>query len=114
MCGISCFICSTCHDHATPNLETLLAKRGPDSTMFHKVLYQESTSIVFCASVLSMRSVKSIKQPLVNDDGSVLIFNGEIYSGLGNVSRCFKMMLLFNVFNFLFRLNMKRYVILSI
>ncbi|KAF2816406.1 uncharacterized protein BDZ99DRAFT_375648 [Mytilinidion resinicola] len=85
MCGI--FFAISCNGYATPNPGTrqFLNKRGPDRAQEHQVIVQKSPSspkiyLSFFSTVLSLRGVDVVAQPLVHDKSqSVLCWNGEAW-----------------------------------
>lgn len=68
------------------NLENgILRKRGPDSfKIVSRIVESNGASYALnaAASVLHMRGDEIVVQPLENENGDFLLFNGEIYGGL--------------------------------
>ncbi|XP_066541906.1 asparagine synthetase domain-containing protein 1 isoform X1 [Hoplias malabaricus] len=83
MCGI-CFVVNftatqcTLQDHVRDRLRN----RGPDCSQdITKKVSDPSYNYLFSAHVLHMRGVLT-PQPLQDDDGNVLLWNGEVFGGL--------------------------------
>ncbi|XP_066929037.1 asparagine synthetase domain-containing protein 1-like [Clytia hemisphaerica] len=88
MCGIFCKICKRLEVKTKPiddNIIPLIQNRGPDScqslTRIVKVGSDE-LELTFCSTVLHLRGESVTKQPLINSNGDVLLWNGEIFGGL--------------------------------
>jgi asparagine synthetase B (glutamine-hydrolysing) len=89
MCGIFCSINQD--GFITPDAATkkLLQNRGPDSTGQHQVLIDTASQAspklhaTFLSTVLSLRGKTVVTQPLRNEIGSILCWNGEAWS-IGN------------------------------
>lgn len=81
MCGIF-FGCQDCDDSEnliSDHLKLLLKNRGPDFTdsKTHKI---DKLHLLFMASVLHMRGKSLTQQPVLDEYGNILLFNGEIFS----------------------------------
>ena len=62
-------------------MKELLSRRGPDDTEILNVI-AEHYNLSFVASVLHIQGDSVAKQPFVDIDGNILLWNGEIFSGL--------------------------------
>ncbi|CAF0869194.1 unnamed protein product [Adineta ricciae] len=77
MCGI-CF-CLHTQPNVAPIDYTPLNARGPDfQKQYGPIALTPDLYVTFAVSVLSIRGFKQ-EQPFVDDDGNILIYNGEIY-----------------------------------
>jgi len=79
MCGI--FFCLNAKRNTVLDQKTksLLSHRGPDSFRQHDVVV-DGVSLTFVSTVLSLRSHHVVSQPLIDERGSVLCWNGEAWS----------------------------------
>lgn len=86
MCGISVIIsCCTCSDNnccKIPNAQhiLLLKNRGPDAFHNYKTKIMDKIDLIVNASVLHQRGPLSAAQPLISENGAVLLWNGEIFN----------------------------------
>ncbi len=87
MCGILCLILNTTSkedndtdylEQSYDNLKPLVENRGPDFSN-SKSIVDGNFSIEFFSSVLSLRAPFT-PQPLINSNGSIFQFNGELYN----------------------------------
>jgi hypothetical protein len=65
----------------TPKIRQLLASRGPNcfrETTVNNALWE----LHFAASVLWLQGKEAAHQPVVDSDGNILLWNGDIFSGL--------------------------------
>jgi len=67
----------------------LITNRGPDSCETHQLTIKpripdnvDSLVLTFFGSVLHLRGQNVTRQPLVNKEGDVLLWNGEIFGGI--------------------------------
>ncbi len=66
---------------------TPLNARGPDfQTEYGPILFSSNFYITFAVSVLALRGYKQQQQPFIDEDGNILLYNGEIYEGSFEVS----------------------------
>ncbi|XP_074599420.1 asparagine synthetase domain-containing protein 1 [Brevipalpus obovatus] len=81
MCGIffGCQDCDSSEELISDHLKLLLRNRGPDFTDC-KTLKIDQLHLLFMASVLHMRGTSLTQQPVLDDHGNILLFNGEIFS----------------------------------
>jgi asparagine synthetase B (glutamine-hydrolysing) len=91
MCGIFCSLSRTSHVSPDADVLLLLRRRGPDSTSCAQHTYGDDSArgwetggnifLNFTSTVLSLRGLRTVSQPLQNSDGShVLCWNGEAWS----------------------------------
>ncbi|KAF2361916.1 Asparagine synthase [Trinorchestia longiramus] len=85
MCGISVevFTCS-CHQTCARNFKEipeLLLSRGPDASSCITVQLQE-VSIVLKGTVLWLQGEEPVSQPIRDEDGNILLFNGDVLAGV--------------------------------
>lgn len=60
---------------------TPLNARGPDfQNQYGPILFSSNFYITFAVSVLALRGYKQ-QQPFIDEDGNILLYNGEIYEG---------------------------------
>ena len=71
------------------DLKTYLYRRGPDSFEIHTIKLNNNNNnndddiiLSLTGAVLHLRGSNINKQPLINDDGNVLLWNGEVFDGL--------------------------------
>lgn len=88
MCGILCAITSS-DDTSTParlsETLALLRRRGPDRTGEHRLHVGPAKHLHFCGQVLWQQGALPCAQPLVSQcDGSVLLWNGDVFSERDN------------------------------
>ena len=88
MCGIGAVLAAKTCD--TTGLSAALLKalmrRGPDMQSKHSTsVVQSETSdpvgVDFVAAVLHLRGTVAQPQPLVDDKGNILLWNGEVFAG---------------------------------
>jgi len=82
MCGIGLVL--TEEGTPPPDLSLLkaqLAKRGPNGSG-EFTLFVSGFSLTFLGSVLALRGQEVVTQPLQDDHGNVLLWNGEIFGGI--------------------------------
>lgn len=82
MCGI--FFSASCHSHVNADAELVesLQQRGPDAqTTIHTKITNAGidTFLTFSSTVLSLRGAEIVTQPLKDEKGSVLCWNGEAW-----------------------------------
>ncbi|KAI9294938.1 hypothetical protein K502DRAFT_365425 [Neoconidiobolus thromboides FSU 785] len=68
-----------------PSILEANKRRGPDAQDEYKLninINNKTIEILFYGFVLHLRGDNVVKQPIVNDRGDVLCFNGEIFGGL--------------------------------
>ncbi|XP_029836712.2 asparagine synthetase domain-containing protein 1 [Ixodes scapularis] len=90
MCGIGLCVKIGC---ASPSEESaaylsaetvqLLKRRGPDGCAAEEVKLEGDATLIFLASVLGLRGRKLTPQPVRDEPGNVLVWNGEVFGGLG-------------------------------
>lgn len=89
MCGISALISLKTATHFVKHnsKDGLLARRGPDgfgTVQFHEEV-PSCTPFVLCveltASVLHLRGETVVTQPLLDNQGNILLWNGEVFGG---------------------------------
>lgn len=83
MCGILTFLGNFAVDFKNNNelfkhLVNLIKNRGPDDFNIEEV----NDLIVMIGAVLHLRGIDIVRQPVQDDLGNVLLWNGEIYDGL--------------------------------
>ncbi|CAF4825888.1 unnamed protein product [Rotaria sp. Silwood1] len=79
MCGICFFL----HTQSTPvSIDyTPLNARGPDfQNQYGPISLTSDLYVTFVVSVLALRGYKQ-QQPFIDEDGNILLYNGEIYEG---------------------------------
>ncbi|CAF1364732.1 unnamed protein product [Adineta steineri] len=79
MCGI----CFSLHTQSTsvPIDYTPLNARGPDfQNQYGPISLTSDLYVTFAVSVLALRGYKQ-EQPFIDEDGNILLYNGEIYEG---------------------------------
>lgn len=63
-----------------------IARRGPNHSSTYSFVITEnatsSTQLQFCASVLHIQGEIMTKQPVVDSDGNVLLWNGQVFGGV--------------------------------
>lgn len=59
----------------------LLKRRGPDSCTIEEVKVEDSATITLLAAVLGLRGRKLTTQPVKDEMGNMLLWNGEIFGG---------------------------------
>lgn len=59
-----------------------LKRRGPDSVNKETVHVTSSIQIDFIGSLLSLRGDRPVSQPVKDNAGNILVYNGEIFGGL--------------------------------
>uniref|UniRef100_A0A672QU87 Glutamine amidotransferase type-2 domain-containing protein n=1 Tax=Sinocyclocheilus grahami TaxID=75366 RepID=A0A672QU87_SINGR len=81
MCGICCVVSlTTPHNPLDKHVHENLKHRGPNSS--HDITETISNcSLLFSAHVLHMRGCLT-PQPLQDDNGNMLLWNGEVFGGL--------------------------------
>lgn len=81
MCGICCVVSlTTPHDPLDKHVHENLKHRGPNSSRdFTETI--STCSLLFSAHVLHMRGCLT-PQPLQDDNGNMLLWNGEVFGGL--------------------------------
>lgn len=99
MCGIFCTICRSTSSSSKIYLEPChdnLKRRGPNASGSITQKLSDSVEGVFFASVLWMQGCSSpTKQPLVDAEGNILLWNGDILDGtLRNEGKCDSLILL--------------------
>ncbi|CAF3617953.1 unnamed protein product [Rotaria socialis] len=85
MCGI----CFCLHTQSTPlSIDyTPLNARGPDfQTQHGPISLTSNLYVTFAVSVLALRGYKQQQQPFIDEDGNILLLNGEIYEGALQIS----------------------------
>lgn len=83
MCGILTFIGEVAIDFKNNNgkynhLVDLIKNRGPDAFNVKEV----NDMIVMIGAILHLRGIEVVTQPVEDNDGNVLLWNGELYDGL--------------------------------
>lgn len=83
MCGILSFLGNFAVDYKNnrekiKHLVDLIKNRGPDGFNIEEV----NDSIVMIGAVLHLRGIEIVRQPVQDELGNVLLWNGEIYDGL--------------------------------
>ncbi|XP_061579823.1 asparagine synthetase domain-containing protein 1 isoform X2 [Cololabis saira] len=83
MCGIFCLLSlSSAQCERAKTVDQYLSRRGPNSSQDLTVAGTNSCcQISFSAHVLHMRGLLT-PQPVQDDDGNILVWNGEIFGGL--------------------------------
>lgn len=90
MCGIFCLICQVDKNNKDDCKfkfnDWLLCKenvdrRGPDIQSEHSVVIDEKWQGIFAASVLWMQGDDPVVQPCLDNQGNILLWNGDIFSG---------------------------------
>ncbi|KAM6935007.1 asparagine synthetase domain-containing protein 1 isoform 1-T2 [Xenentodon cancila] len=83
MCGIFCLLSlSSAHCERDKIVDKYLSRRGPNSSRDLMVAGTNSCcQMLFSAHVLHMRGLLT-PQPVQDDDGNILMWNGEIFGGL--------------------------------
>ncbi|CAF3931200.1 unnamed protein product [Rotaria magnacalcarata] len=85
MCGI-CFCLHTQLIPLSIDYKPLNA-RGPDfQTQHGPISLTSNLYVTFAVSVLALRGYKQQQQPFIDEDGNILLFNGEIYEGTLQIS----------------------------
>ena len=89
MCGLGCLLINDnttclCRGCADPfikrgDVELAVANRGPDSINTVNAL---GNDIWFVGSVLHIQGSELTKQPYVDSEGNILLWNGEVFAGL--------------------------------
>ena len=81
MCGIGCCLCGSAEaaQARASQVERCLAARGPDFQATKSAL---ASRLQLVGAVLHMRGQQLCQQPVCDDDGNVLLWNGEIFGGL--------------------------------
>ncbi|KAK9861586.1 hypothetical protein WJX84_011188 [Apatococcus fuscideae] len=82
MCGILLVLDRSSKRHSTINFRDGLARRGPDQLDTLQVDSSSATHLQFEASTLQLRGSNKLPAILQDGHGNVLLFNGEIFSGL--------------------------------
>ncbi|KAK2588827.1 hypothetical protein KPH14_001698 [Odynerus spinipes] len=93
MCGIFCCVSQHSQDVDSSNewhtCKEFINARGPDKLAQNLVSLNETWFGHFAASVLWMQGLNLVKQPLVDSDGNILLWNGDVFSGsLAKVDAC--------------------------
>lgn len=81
--------CQTIHIIATPTPTTTTPTQHNDgeNSGHTSSPHYEPLLLTFCGTVLHLRGDQGVtRQPIVNDHGDVLLWNGEIFGGGVNVS----------------------------
>ncbi|XP_015185706.1 PREDICTED: asparagine synthetase domain-containing protein 1 [Polistes dominula] len=86
MCGIFCCIsqCSDVnvkHSDEWDKCKNLLISRGPDKLVKNFISLTDIWCCHLAASVLWTQGLKLAEQPLIDSDGNILLWNGDIFSG---------------------------------
>ena len=88
MCGIGAALAAmTCPTNGlSAALLKALTPRGPDTQSTHSVTLvqggaSEQVKVDLVATVLHLRGEVSQPQPLIDDQGNVLLWNGEVFAG---------------------------------
>ncbi|XP_057331145.1 asparagine synthetase domain-containing protein CG17486 [Microplitis mediator] len=82
MCGIFCYIYHPNQNDDKWNLiKDDISKRGPDSLNLYCHVLNEQLIGKFAAGVLWMQGPEPKVQPCVDDEGNILLWNGDIFSG---------------------------------
>ncbi|KAI8978629.1 asparagine synthase-domain-containing protein [Pilobolus umbonatus] len=63
-------------------LKELNNRRGPDAQQLVAIQIQNKHDLQFYSTVLHLRGLETVSQPLRNTTGDILCWNGEIFSGL--------------------------------
>ena len=84
MCGIGVLITVSGgskeqHNKEVSEIAKSIQNRGPDS--FNQDTLKNE-SITFLGSVLHMQGSSICKQPLIDSNGDVFLWNGEVYDGI--------------------------------
>ena len=88
MCGILIEIRkSSRNKNSLNNLIELIKCRGPDNFNNTSITLNNGIIIDFYSTVLHLRGLRITVQPLVDVNGNVLCFNGQIFDSF-NVSLC--------------------------
>ena len=104
MCGICFALHNQVECRRSPIDFTPLNARGPDFQRQLKPIELSSNFFVtFAVSVLALRGFKQ-EQPFVDDEGNILLYNGEIYEGPFPVET-FRYVEKFDVFSSSFRFD---------
>ncbi|XP_076352988.1 asparagine synthetase domain-containing protein 1-like [Tachypleus tridentatus] len=74
---------TNCACHCTHIQESILKRRGPDGTNSRIIHVGDKVKALFFASVLHLRGTSVVQQPYEDNYGNVLLWNGEIFHGLG-------------------------------
>ncbi|CAH1788335.1 unnamed protein product [Owenia fusiformis] len=80
MCGISLVLCS-CNDDRHKTIEERLARRGPDMQICVEQRLADAVTGYFTGCVLHLQGSPT-PQPVLDKDGNVLLWNGEIFGGI--------------------------------
>jgi len=75
MCGIAC--CIDTSDALAEALKAAVGNRGPDGTEWVEI--PGTTPLKMIASVLHIQGSALCRQPCIDEDGNVLLWNGEIF-----------------------------------
>lgn len=83
MCGIGiCIGCTTQPEdemHAEVDvIRESIQNRGPDSICH---FYNDDLNTSFISSVLSLRGMEVVSQPLISSTNDIFLWNGEIFGG---------------------------------
>ena len=88
MCGIGAVLAAmTCDTTGLPAaLLKALTPRGPDmqSKQSSRIVQNDTSEtgkVDFVATVLHLRGTTAQPQPLVDDKGNILLWNGEVFAG---------------------------------
>lgn len=81
MCGIIAILGEdVIQNQSLKNLEIFIESRGPDySSPFEEYPTKCGLKLKAKASLLHLRGIKAEKQPVTNERGDILLFNGQIY-----------------------------------
>ncbi|XP_035742588.1 asparagine synthetase domain-containing protein CG17486-like isoform X1 [Vespa mandarinia] len=86
MCGIFCCISqhseeSVKHSNEWDGCKNLITSRGPDKLVKHFITLTDTWCGHFAASILWMQGLKLVEQPLIDSNGNILLWNGDVLSG---------------------------------
>nr|KAF7404479.1 hypothetical protein H0235_015173 [Vespula pensylvanica] len=86
MCGIFCCISqhsedSVKHSDEWDKCKNLIISRGPDKLVKNFASLTDIWYGHFAASILWMQGLKLVEQPLIDSDGNILLWNGDVFSG---------------------------------